>query len=597
MPLKTKKQKAACKRWIARKLARQSATEMKLWQPTSSDQWPSASHGDSGTPIQEEIDTPLEMPIEVKEEPPEVESNPFVVDETLSEEIKVEVDLLDPSIEADPINVHQLCTATETAAADQPTTEHVDTDRVRCRFCLKIFYLEKRPQARRSVARQMIKYVLGVHIEASRREGPNCCRECRKMFKLFYDFKRSCLAALTRPDLLLASSAGEKDRRKIAKSNPSKRVKIGNEMIIGRSDKGEHLELQERSVDGGEDSKFVREAADSEVQPEVSYPVRPGLALSLYNDPSFETPVRNLRELSRTDFPVLENNIPLNSGVQSSNELPSIEINTEDMSDSNEVNTVPCDQCHPESHQSVQSAPNDIDTAPSESEQLNPPSEEPKMVSCFLNTQDERTGSNQQILCSRCWKAFETEFVFEHHKPFCIKARERPQSFACMLCPKKFRHEKDLDLHVKWHNGERSFPCRREGCTKSFFTTKTRHGHESTCGKTGTHMCTICAAILKSTACLKAHMANHGERSFVCPQCDKAFHTNAKLKKHSAVHSDERRYQCKVCGKGFKSREANRVHQRIHTQEKPYVCHICGMAFTYNCLLKTHLEKGHEPGN
>lgn len=232
--------------------------------------------------------------------------------------------------------------------------------------------------------------------------------------------------------------------------------------------------------------------------------------------------------------------------MQSSNELPSIEINTEDISDSNEVNTVPCDQCHPESHQSVQSSPNVIDTAPSsESEQPNPPSDEPKMVSCFLTTQDERTGSNQQILCSRCWKAFETEFVFEHHKPFCIKARERPQSFACTLCPKKFRHEKDLDLHVKWHNGkcllsssnflpkhllqfitgERSFPCRREGCTKSFFTTKTRHGHESTCGKTGTHMCTICAAILKSSACLKAHMANHGERSFVCPQCDKAFHT------------------------------------------------------------------------
>lgn len=68
----------------------------------------------------------------------------------------------------------------------------------------------------------------------------------------------------------------------------------------------------------------------------------------------------------------------------------------------------------------------------------------------------------------------------------------------------------------------------------------------------------------------------------------------AKLKKHMSVHSEERRFQCKVCGKRFKSHEANRVHQRIHTQEKPYICHICGMAFTYNCLLKTHLERGHE---
>lgn len=73
--------------------------------------------------------------------------------------------------------------------------------------------------------------------------------------------------------------------------------------------------------------------------------------------------------------------------------------------------------------------------------------------------------------------------------------------------------------------------------------------------------------------------------------------SSSRLKKHSAVHSDARNYECKVCGKRFKSHEANRVHQRIHTQEKPYVCHICGMAFTYNCLLKTHLEKGHDSQN
>lgn len=70
----------------------------------------------------------------------------------------------------------------------------------------------------------------------------------------------------------------------------------------------------------------------------------------------------------------------------------------------------------------------------------------------------------------------------------------------------------------------------------------------------------------------------------------------AKLDKHASVHSDARNHECNVCGKRFKSKEANRVHQRVHTEERPYACHICSRAFRYNCGLKAHLERGHDPG-
>lgn len=201
--------------------------------------------------------------------------------------------------------------------------------------------------------------------------------------------------------------------------------------------------------------------------------------------------------------------------------------------------------------------------------------------------------------CSRCQKYFGTELIFTHHKPYCIKApsKKRP-SFPCSKCPQIFSAERKYLLHMNKHNGIRTIPCRMEGCSKMYYSTKSRSDHELVCGQTTPQfICSICAAILGTPSSLRAHMATHIEPTIICEHCNKAFQTRAKLKKHYAVHSDVRKFECKVCGKRFKTLYANQVHQRIHTQEKPYVCHICGMAFTYNCLLKTHLEKGHEPGN
>lgn len=128
--------------------------------------------------------------------------NPFAPE--LMEEIKVEP--LEP-LEGgpDPIGQNQLGTADFTEKTDQedrkPPIVLPDRNKVLCQFCLRVL---KEAGGRGNIQRKKIVFVLGVRKWGSPRARPDCCNNCKKMFDLFYDFKRSCLTALARPEFLLA---------------------------------------------------------------------------------------------------------------------------------------------------------------------------------------------------------------------------------------------------------------------------------------------------------------------------------------------------------------------------------------------------------
>lgn len=72
-------------------------------------------------------------------------------------------------------------------------------DQPRCQFCLKSISGDQA-----TITRKMVTYVLGVRKLAAFSENPDCCLECKKMFEMFHEFKKSCLAALARSKELLA---------------------------------------------------------------------------------------------------------------------------------------------------------------------------------------------------------------------------------------------------------------------------------------------------------------------------------------------------------------------------------------------------------
>ncbi|CAG0881135.1 unnamed protein product [Darwinula stevensoni] len=79
-----------------------------------------------------------------------------------------------------------------------------------------------------------------------------------------------------------------------------------------------------------------------------------------------------------------------------------------------------------------------------------------------------------------------------------------------------------------------------------------------------------------------------------CRLCGKTFATEAYLRRHAMIHSDEAPFVCEACGKRFKRKEGLERHMVTHNPvEKRHLCEICGSGFMLLPYLSSHMRRVH----
>ncbi|CAI5446806.1 unnamed protein product [Caenorhabditis angaria] len=82
-------------------------------------------------------------------------------------------------------------------------------------------------------------------------------------------------------------------------------------------------------------------------------------------------------------------------------------------------------------------------------------------------------------------------------------------------------------------------------------------------------------------------MWHTGQRSHVCPHCNKAFFQKGHLTQHLMIHSGGRPHECQQCHKTFIFKFDLNRHMKIH-QERGYSCQQCGRSFLKQVMLDEH---------
>ena len=87
------------------------------------------------------------------------------------------------------------------------------------------------------------------------------------------------------------------------------------------------------------------------------------------------------------------------------------------------------------------------------------------------------------------------------------------------------------------------------------------------------------------------------DKVWPCNQCGKQFAKMSKLTQHMKTHSPEDHYKhpCDICGKKFTRPQHVIRHKLLHTGEKPFACPNCDKSFAREDKLKHHLLKGCVP--
>ncbi|XP_067635781.1 zinc finger protein 62-like [Eurosta solidaginis] len=176
------------------------------------------------------------------------------------------------------------------------------------------------------------------------------------------------------------------------------------------------------------------------------------------------------------------------------------------------------------------------------------------------------------------------------------------QSLQCSLCPRQFKLERSLQLHMKIkHNLPENDDedQNSESIMEIDVTSVNKKGEKSTAVESDNEnefvKCKYCHKdILRSK--IANHNAHHAYKlkkkgKYICAFCPREFPYENSVKIHERnihLHQRKERQECPVCHKKVEARYFKRHLENVHVTERKFVCDICSDSFKNYVQLMGH---------
>ena len=104
--------------------------------------------------------------------------------------------------------------------------------------------------------------------------------------------------------------------------------------------------------------------------------------------------------------------------------------------------------------------------------------------------------------------------------------------------------------------------------------------------------CKQCHETFSKKYCFMAHVREPGHGQCICVVCKKRFTKTTHLKRHLLTHNINKDlpYQCHMCSLGFDTQAKMDKHSRLHSNTGCYKCGACGKRFINMSHLIAHLK-------